>query len=67
MSDDNPPPFAVDKTGSILLFPPQSLDLASDDFLVESLRGVWREIMGSEADEIDFMRFEERAGLNDED
>ncbi len=46
--------------------PPPSLDLAFDDSLIEDVREKWRTIMGDEAVEEDFMRFEEREGVGEE-
>jgi len=51
---------------SILMCPPPSLDLAFDDSLIEDVREKWRTIMGDEAVEEDFMRFEEREGVGEE-
>jgi hypothetical protein len=66
-SDTDLTPFAQDESGQILTFPPGSLDLAFDDALVESVKAVWRKIMGAEADDADFLRFEERENIGDDD
>lgn len=49
--------------GGILICPPPSLDLAFDDEFIESVKGMWRAILGSEAVEEAFLRFEDREGM----
>lgn len=66
-SDTISKPFAQDKSGRVLTFPPASLDLAFDDALVDSVRAVWRKTMDAEADDADFLRFEERQNIGDSD
>lgn len=66
-SDTISKPFAQDKSGRVLTFPPTSLDLAFDDALVDSVRAVWRKTMDAEADDADFLRFEERQSIGDSD
>jgi hypothetical protein len=60
-------PLALDRSGQIISFPPKSLDLAFDDALVDSVKAVWRKIMGAEADDADFLRFEERENIGDDE
>ena len=62
-----PAAFAHDESGQLMVFPQKSLDLAFDDALVDSVKGVWREIMGSNANDVEFLRFEEREGIGDDD
>ena len=53
---------------NILVFPPQSLDLAFDDSMIDHVRTAWAKITGSdpEFDEEGFMRFERREEMVDE-
>ena len=44
-----------------------TLDLAFDDEILEDVKNDWKRIAGSEVDDAAFMRFEERAGMNEED
>ena len=48
-----------------MAFPQPTLDLAFDDRIIESVCAVWECVMGDQADDADFMRFEERAGMGD--
>jgi hypothetical protein len=60
-------PFAQDKSGRVLTFPPASLDLSFDDTLVDSVRAVWRKTTDAESDDAGFLRFEERENIGDSD
>jgi Rab proteins geranylgeranyltransferase component A len=60
-------PFALDRSGQIMSFPPKSQDLAFDDALVDSVKAVWRKVMGAAADDTDFLRFEERENIGDDE
>ena len=59
--------FAEDDSGQVMTFPPASLELAFDDGLLDSVRGVWGKIMGSDGDDGDFMQFQENGGPEDEE
>lgn len=59
--------FTSDESGYVMRFPPASLDLAFDDGLVDSVKAVWRQVMGVESKDVDFMRFEEREVVGDDD
>jgi Rab proteins geranylgeranyltransferase component A len=59
--------FAQDESGQIITLPAPSLDLAFDDALVDSVRAVWKKIMGVEADNTDFLLFQERESNVDDD
>jgi hypothetical protein len=61
-----PAAFAHDESGQIMAFPHKSLDLAFDDALVDSVKGIWKKIMGSNADDVEFLRFEERENIGDD-
>jgi Rab proteins geranylgeranyltransferase component A len=61
-----PAAFAHDESGQIMTFPHKSLDLAFDDALVDSVKGIWKKIMGSNADDVEFLRFEERENIGDD-
>ncbi|KAF5865314.1 Rab proteins geranylgeranyltransferase componentA [Aspergillus alliaceus] len=52
---------------NILCFPPPSLDLAFDDAVIDRVRDAWNLIMGDEANEYEFMNFEDRERADDED
>jgi hypothetical protein len=43
-----------------------SLDLAFNDGMLDDVEREWKLVMGNQVDS-EFMRFEERAGMNDED
>jgi hypothetical protein len=62
-----PAPFAHDESGQIMTFPQNSLDLAFDDALVDSVKAVWKKIMGAEADDAEFLLFEERENIGADD
>lgn len=62
-----PAAFAHDESGQIMTFPQKSLDPAFDDALVDSVKGVWKKIMGSNANDVEFLRFEERENIGDDD
>ena len=59
--------FTQDVSGHVMTFSPASLDLAFDDALLDSVRAVWKKIMGVEADDADFMQFQERADIGEVD
>ncbi|KAE8340140.1 hypothetical protein BDV24DRAFT_134292 [Aspergillus arachidicola] len=54
-------------SSNILCFPPPSLDLGFDDALIDRVKEVWKLVMGGEANEQEFMNFEEREHADDED
>lgn len=54
-------------SSNILCFPPPSLDLGFDDALIDRVKEVWKLVMGDEANEQEFMNFEEREHADDDD
>lgn len=50
----------------ILSFPPPSLELAFDDGLVDAVKTAWKAVMGDEAKDEEFMKFEDRPGVEEE-
>ncbi|KAB8253680.1 GDP dissociation inhibitor [Aspergillus pseudonomiae] len=56
-----------DPSPNILCFPPPSLDLAFDDALIDRVKDAWKLVMGDEANEQEFMNFEDREHADDED
>lgn len=52
---------------NVFCFPPPSLDLAFDDGTIDLVKQAWRMIMGDEASEDEFMKFEDREVMNDEE
>jgi hypothetical protein len=59
----------IHRSGSsdeVLFFPPPSLDLAFDDEVVESVRAGWKAVVGDEADDDEFMKFEDREDYDDD-
>ena len=66
-SDANIPPLIQGMSGQIMIFPPASSDLAFGDALLDSVRAVWRNIMGVEAHDDEFLRFSERVDVGDDD
>lgn len=51
----------------ILSFPPPSLELAFDDGLIDAVKTAWKTVLGDEARDEDFMKFEDREGVEFED
>ena len=64
---DNSRPFAQNESGHVMTFPPASLDLAFEDSLIDSVKAVWRRIMGSESEDINFMQFPDHEGMGDDE
>jgi hypothetical protein len=54
--------FTTDLSGRILAFQPFPEDIAFDDRLLDSIKAIWATIMGPSAEDLEFMRFEERSG-----
>lgn len=58
----------IHRSGSsdqVLFFPPPSLDLSFDDEVVESVRAGWKAVVGDEAHDDEFMKFEDREDYDD--
>ncbi|KAK2841565.1 hypothetical protein FQN49_006133 [Arthroderma sp. PD_2] len=49
------------------VFPAPALDLAFEDALLDQVKEVWKAIMGSEANENEFLKFNDREGMADEE
>ena len=58
-------PKLVDVSGSgrIMTFPAPAQDLVFDDHVLDNVKTVWTTVMGAEADDAAFMRFEDRPGM----
>jgi len=52
---------------TFLRFPRPSLDLAFDDDIFDRVAKVWRQILGAEAEGVEFLAFVDREGEADED
>ncbi|OAL63711.1 rab geranylgeranyl transferase escort protein [Trichophyton rubrum] len=52
---------------NVFSFPAPALDLAFDDALIDQVKQVWKTIMGDEADENNFLKFDDREGTIDEE
>ncbi|EFQ98342.1 hypothetical protein MGYG_01375 [Nannizzia gypsea CBS 118893] len=52
---------------NIFSFPAPALDLAFDDGLIDQVKQVWKVIMADEADEDNFLKFDDREGMIDEE
>ncbi|PWY90534.1 rab geranylgeranyl transferase escort protein [Aspergillus sclerotioniger CBS 115572] len=52
---------------NVICLPPASLDLAFDDSLIDMVKNAWELVMGDEAADHEFMRFEDREGAYDEE
>ncbi len=50
-----------------MIFPPPSVDLAFDDSILDTVREMWQRIMGEEVEEADFLRFENRVGVGEDE
>lgn len=61
------PPYASDASGRIMAFQPHSEDIAFDDSVLDTVKAIWETIMGPLAEDLDFMRFDERPGEEMED
>ena len=59
--------FSQDSSGHILAFHPHSQDMAFDDTLLDSVKEVWRKIVGDDLDNSEFMRFKERGEADEDD
>lgn len=64
-TDTKAGPVLTAMSGKVMMFPPASIDLAFDDSILESVKEMWKSIMGDEVEEEDFMKVEER-GVGDE-
>ncbi|KAE8144394.1 GDP dissociation inhibitor [Aspergillus avenaceus] len=53
-------------SANILRIPPPSLDLAFDDAMINLVKNAWKVIMGEEANDDEFMNFEDREGADEE-
>ncbi|KAM5439563.1 hypothetical protein MferCBS31731_004318 [Microsporum ferrugineum] len=51
----------------VFTFPAPALDLAFEDGLIDQVKLVWKAIVGDEADENDFLKFDDREGIVDEE
>lgn len=45
---------------NVLFFPPPSLDLSFDDNILDAVQAAWKIILGDEARDDEFLRFEDR-------
>ncbi|KMU91785.1 hypothetical protein CIHG_09658 [Coccidioides immitis H538.4] len=50
----------------ILVFPSPCLDLEFNDSMIDQVRHVWKDIMGADADENEFLVFENREAAEEE-
>ena len=53
-------------TDGTICFPPPSLDHAFDDVLLDMVKEAWKIVQGEEAIDEEFMKFEDREGVEDE-
>lgn len=51
---------------NVICIPPVSLDHAFDDTLLDVVKETWKIVMGEEANDEDFMQFEDREGTDEE-
>jgi hypothetical protein len=51
----------------VLVFPPLSSDLAFDDAVLDQVESTWRQVLGQEAEGVEFLVFEDREGELDEE
>ena len=56
-----------DPVSSVLSISATALDLAFNDEILEAVHTDWKKIMGKDVDDAEFMRFEDRSGMNDDD
>lgn len=52
---------------TVICFPPPSLDHAFDDALLDMVKEAWKIVLGEEAIDEEFMKFEDREGANEEE
>jgi Rab proteins geranylgeranyltransferase component A len=65
--DSGPGQIFSAMAGRVMIFPPPSIDPAFDDSILENVKEIWKRAMGDEADEADFLKFEERGVGNEEE
>ena len=54
-------------SNNVICLPPPSVDLAYDDSMIDLVKAAWKVVMGSEAKDDEFMKFEDREGAQNED
>lgn len=59
--------ITTDSSGKLLIFPPRSHDIAFDDSVLDHVKSAWEAILGERSAEYDFLRFEERKDMNEDD
>ncbi|KAH8431626.1 putative Rab geranylgeranyl transferase escort protein [Aspergillus melleus] len=62
-----PAPSLTRLSNDTFCFPPPNLDLAFDDSLIDVVKDAWRLVMGAQANESEFMEFEDREGAYEEE
>lgn len=65
-SDNSTGIYKSTKADGVLFFAPPSLDLAFDDGIVDSVREGWKAVLGEEASDDAFMKFEDRETYEDD-
>ncbi|OQE25907.1 hypothetical protein PENFLA_c008G07913 [Penicillium flavigenum] len=67
LSDGEPRRLTVeDEIPDCYHFPPSSLDLAFEDDTLDLVKEAWKIVVGDEADDADFMMFDDREGTSDQ-
>ena len=59
--------LSTEQCDRIFAFPAPCLDLAFDDMMIEQVKKVWKTIMGDDANEDEFLVFEDREGTAEEE
>ena len=62
-----PAPSLTRLSKDTFCFPPPNLDLAFDDSMIDVVKDAWRLVMGAQANESEFMEFEDREGAYEEE
>lgn len=56
-----------DAAKRVIVLPDRTHDLAFDDSILDNVKDAWETILGERSAEYDFLRFEERKDMNDDD
>ncbi|KAJ9626632.1 Rab proteins geranylgeranyltransferase component A [Knufia peltigerae] len=59
-------PSLLRPSSSVMIFPPDSQDIAFSDNVLDVVKGAWQSVEGPQADDASFLRFEERENEDEE-
>lgn len=67
LENDASASLTTEECDRIFSFPAPCLDLAFDDTMIEQVKRVWKTIMGPDANEDEFLVFEDREGTAEDE